>query len=61
MGEDDDDRAGHRTAREVVQQAQRGLVRLVDVVHHEQHTVARRGDPQQLRGRDEQALVRTLP
>ncbi len=41
-------RLGHRAAGQVVQQPQRGLVGLVDVVDHQQQTVAGRGEAHQL-------------
>ena len=47
-------------AREVVQQAQGGLVCLVQVVNDQQQTGPRGREPHQLGGRDEQPLVAGL-
>ena len=51
---------GDRGPGEVVQQSQRRLVRLVQVVHDEQQPAVAGGQAEQLRRRDEQPLVRGL-
>ncbi len=56
----DDHRLGHRAAREVVQQAQRRLVGVLEVVDDQQQAVSGGCEAHQLRDRDEQALVAGL-
>ncbi len=47
----------HGTPGQVVQQPQRRLVRLLDVIHHQQQAVARGREAHQLGGGDEEPLV----
>ena len=56
----DDDGFGHRTPREVVQQPQRGLVGVLEVVDDQQQAAPGRGEPHQLGHRDEEPLVTRL-
>ena len=57
----DDDRLGDGAPRQVVQQPQRRLVGVLQVVDDDQQPVAGRGQAHQLRDRDEQSLVAGLP
>jgi hypothetical protein len=56
----EDDAFVDRTAREVVQETQRGLVGVLQVVDHQQQSGTRPGDPHELGGRDEESLVAGL-
>ncbi len=59
-GQDQHHRLGDGTARQVVQQAQRCLVRLVDVIDDQQQTPPRSGQAHELGGSDEEPLVPAL-
>jgi hypothetical protein len=61
VGEDEADAVLTGRPGQVVQQAQAGVVGVVDVVEGEQQAVRRRGEPDQLGRGHEQALVRAAP